>query len=76
MYEFVKRALTPVSVPCYNFMKENGERYKRTVIISPIRFQEYVDGSISISWACSSGVYCQDSDCRYSSKAKQIDKVE
>jgi hypothetical protein len=59
-------APTATAAPCYNFSK-SGVREKRTVIIAPITISN--NGlSLKIGWACSSGPYCEDPNCRYSSK--------
>ncbi|MEM2045545.1 MAG: hypothetical protein QXO20_05135 [Candidatus Bathyarchaeia archaeon] len=65
-----ERVLVPVSVPCYNWVDEDGNSGKRTVIISPVRIIECEDGSIQISWACSRGVLCRYKHCRYSHQTK------
>lgn len=65
MYEALKR-VGVTSVPCYDFTDQKGRRSKQTVIMCPIRFMEFEDGSLSISWGCSRGTFCYDSGCRYS----------
>ena len=63
---------TPISVPCYDFVTEDGVKGRVTVIIAPIRLMELEDGSLGVGYACSRGPYC-----RYSKTAKeQYDQVE
>jgi hypothetical protein len=65
---------TAISVPCYDFVSEDGVKGRVTVIIAPIRFMELEDGSLGVAYACSRGSHCNDPYCRYSKTAKE--KIE
>jgi len=65
---------TPISVPCYDFVTEDGVKGRVTVIIAPIRLMELEDGSLGVGYACSRGPHCNDPYCRYSKTAKE--KIE
>ena len=66
----IRIIISPLSSPCYNFMRADKSRpEKRTVFIAPIRFTEdEEENTILVAYACSSGPYCHDSDCRYARK--------
>ena len=57
--------LRPYSVPCHDFVNEKNERRVVSAIIVPIGFERKND-KIIVSWACSKGLTCFDSSCRYS----------
>jgi|YelNatPaOPRAMG01_1025707.scaffolds.fasta_scaffold653456_1 hypothetical protein len=66
-----QRLFMPISLPCYDFVLEDGSRRKVTVIIAPIRLVEMEDGSLSLGFACSRGPFCHDPYCRYSKTSKE-----
>ena len=70
-----QQLFAPISVPCYDFVSEDGVRGRVTVIIAPIRLMELEDGSLGVGFACSRGPYCNDPHCRYSKKAKENNQV-
>mgnify|MGYP006977567333 CR=1 FL=1 len=53
------------SVPCFDFVDENGERRRVTAIIAPIRIIKSGNGW-KIAWACSRALACKEKTCRYS----------
>jgi len=59
----------PVSVPCFNFVDDEGNRRRVSAIIVPIGFEEK-NGKLIVSYACNLGLKCQETACRYS-KASQ-----
>ena len=60
-------ALSPICSACYNFTKDGTQQQRRTVIIAPIIITNEADcETIKTGWACSSGSFCQDPNCRYS----------
>jgi hypothetical protein len=70
-----QRLFMPISLPCYDFVLEDGSRRKATVIIAPIRLVEMEDGGLGVSYACSRGAYCNDPYCRYSKTAKETNRT-
>jgi hypothetical protein len=57
------------SVPCFDFKEEESDKsVKVTAIIAPIKITEN-GNTIMISWACSKGLSCCDSRCRYSKRS-------
>lgn len=61
----LKWVLAPVSVPCFDYTDEEGNREKRTVIIAPISIEEG-EKILKIGYACNRSLYCHDGECRYS----------
>ena len=59
------RNILVVSVPCYDFLNENGIREKRNVIIAPIKIRVEGDTYL-LSYSCSRALSCHDPECRYS----------
>jgi len=57
--------LQPTSEPCFDFMPKGIMRLKKTVIIAPIKIEEYGKGKYKITYGCSRGAYCKDLECRY-----------
>lgn len=53
------------SVPCYDFIDDNGNKVKVTAIIAPIRITRKGD-VVEISYACNRALSCKNSFCRYS----------
>ncbi len=53
------------SEPCFDFTLDGENRLKKTVIISPIRIEEYEKNKFKITYGCSRGIYCKDKECRY-----------
>lgn len=67
--KLISKLLGPESLLCPGFTDENGNKHTYTVIISPITVEVDYEGSatlIKISWGCSAGISCMNSDCRYS----------
>ena len=50
---YLHRVFTPVSIPCYDFALEDGNKKRVAVIIAPIKLVEFEDGSLGVSFACS-----------------------
>ncbi len=67
--------LRPYSVPCHDYMDEKSERKTVSAIIVPIGFQRRSE-KIIISWACSKGLTCYNSTCRYSKTSKLFKYIE
>lgn len=61
--------------PCFDFTRGRVQE-KRTVVIAPITVMENKLGTIRIGYACSRGPFCEDPDCRYSKKAREVEGVE
>jgi hypothetical protein len=59
----------PNSLPCFDFINEDGEKQKVTAIIAPIRITKSGNGW-EISWACSRALSCKNQTCRYSKTSK------
>jgi hypothetical protein len=59
-----QRLFTPISLPCYDFVSEDGKR-RVTIIVAPIKLVEFEDGSLGVGFACSRGAFCHDPYCRY-----------
>ena len=55
----------PYTHYCDMFIDKNGKRYKRRVLIAPIRTSISEDGSVTIAWACSLAPSCHNKECRY-----------
>ena len=64
-------SLTPVCTACFDFTRDNGQYEKRTIIIAPIVVEEKLSGLFHIAYACSRGISCHDSLCRYSIARKR-----
>jgi hypothetical protein len=62
-------AFAPRSLPCFDFIDEEGSRLKVTAIIAPIRIARSGEGW-EISWACSRALSCKNQTCRYSKASK------
>ena len=69
------KEIAPVSLPCFDFKNEKGEKEKKTVIIAPIVIN-YERNGVVISWACSRAPYCYDEECRYSKHQKGAKRNE
>lgn len=67
--EKLLKQFRPVSLPCFNFVDDEGNRRKVSAIIVPIGFEEK-NGKLIVSYACNLGLKCQEKACRYS-KASQ-----
>lgn len=67
--------IQPNSEPCFDFTTDGYERLKKTVIISPIRIEEYDNNKFKVTYGCSRGIFCKDVECRYA-KCLGIKKVE
>lgn len=67
--------IQPTSEPCFDFTADGANRQKKTVIISPIRIEEYDKRKLKITYGCSRGIYCKDTECRYV-KRQKIQKEE
>lgn len=72
---YLHRVFTPISLPCYDFVSEDGKRRRVTVIIAPIKVVEFEDGSLGVSFACNRGAFCHDPHCRYSKTAKESNRT-
>lgn len=62
--------IQPTSEPCFDFTTDGTNRLKKTVIISPIRIEEYDKRKLKVSYGCSRGIYCKDTECRYVKRQK------
>jgi len=75
-----KRYVEPITGPCFDFYDENGNQYRKTVFIVPIKIKKLEDGSLGISYACSRGEQCYDPYCRYAyankNKLKALVKLQ
>jgi hypothetical protein len=60
----------PTSEPCFDFTADGVKREKKTVIISPIRIEEYDRKKVKVTYGCSRGIFCRDSECRYVKRPK------
>ncbi len=60
----------PNSEPCYDFTTDGVTRLKKTVIIAPIRVEEYDSRKQRITYGCSRGKACRDTECRYAKGLK------
>ncbi len=67
--------IQPTSEPCFDFSKDGTNRQKKTVIISPIRIEEYDKRKLKITYGCSRGIFCKDAECRYV-KSRKPDREE
>ncbi len=56
------------SGPCYDFTVDRENRSKVTVFLVPISVNKLEEKTLQISWACSRGAFCADSECRYGKK--------
>ncbi|MEM2338416.1 MAG: hypothetical protein QXP06_07480 [Candidatus Bathyarchaeia archaeon] len=56
------------SIPCFDFIDENGIKQRVTAILAPIKLKMAENGSLLISWACNRAESCQNATCRYSKK--------
>lgn len=68
--EKIIKQISPTSMPCFDFIDEEGNKDKKTVIIAPITIQAKNRNTIIIAWACSRAPYCYDKECRYSKHQK------
>lgn len=66
--------LRPHGVPCHDYIDENGNRKVVTAIIVPIGFERRGD-KIIVSWACSKGLTCRNSECRYSKASREVEPL-
>lgn len=57
--------MKPTSEPCFDFTADGSSCQKKTVIIAPIRIDEYDNGKFKVTYGCSRGTYCKDAQCRY-----------
>ena len=57
--------MQPTSEPCYDFTADGLSCLKKTVIIAPIRIDEYDNNKFKVTYGCSRGIYCKDPQCRY-----------
>jgi hypothetical protein len=62
--------IQPTSEPCFDFSTDGTNRQKKTVIISPIRIEEYDKRKLKITYGCSRGIFCRDAECRYVKRPK------
>ncbi len=68
-----RKAISPISIACYNFMTKSGEKIKVTAIIAPIVFEER-ERTVSITYGCSSGPSCYFPYCRYSEGYHRLER--
>ena len=70
--------IQPTSEPCFDFTTDGYERLKKTVIISPIKIEEYDNNKFKVTYGCSRGISCKDVECRYAKcfGTKQIEREE
>ena len=68
-------AIQSTSEPCFDFTVNGINRQKKTVIISPIRIEEYDKRKLKVTYGCSRGIYCKDVECRYA-KCMGTKKIE
>jgi len=57
--------IQPTSEPCFDFTTDGVYRLKKTVIISPIKIDEYDHNKFKVTYGCSRGIFCKDEECRY-----------
>ena len=57
--------IQPTSEPCFDFTTDGAYRQKKTVIIAPIRIDEYDKNKFKVTYGCSRGNFCKDEECRY-----------
>lgn len=64
------------SEPCFDFTTDGCSRLKKTVIISPIRIEEYERNKFKVTYGCSRGIYCKDKECRYVKAMRKTSEEE
>jgi len=57
--------IQPTSEPCFDFTTDGAYRQKKTVIISPIKVEEYDKNKFKVTYECSRGNYCRDAECKH-----------
>ena len=57
--------IQPTSEPCFDFTTDGAYRLKKTVIISPIKVEEYGKSKFEVTYGCSRGIFCKDAECKY-----------
>ena len=67
--------IQPTSEPCFDYTFDGYNRLKKTVIIAPIRIEEYDNNKFKITYGCSRGDFCKDVECMYA-KCVGTKKVE